>query len=157
MYGKSYESKYEGSMVGAGLNVFAVWDYAIAKCKTGVIEINPKLLAFILGGTEDQIQDALDKLCAPDPKSRSKAEDGRRLIKEGEYQYRMVNWAHYQGIKNAEALKEYNREQQRAHRLRETIKKLKKKKTILPGELAYLKALEEGADEETLSKLAEPK
>jgi hypothetical protein len=107
---------YEGSMVGAGINVFAVWNYCIAKNRLGIIELNPKLLAFILGGTEQQIVDAIDVLCAPDTRSRCKDENGARLIREGEYQCRMVNWAKYDGIRNAAGLREYNRTKQREHR-----------------------------------------
>ena len=134
---------YEGSMVRAGMNVFAVWNYAIAKCKTGVLEINPKLVAFILGGTEKEVQDAIDYLCAPDPASRSKECEGRRLVKEGEYQYRMVNWGHYQSIKNDLAKKEYNREQQRLHRERVKAAKMSKMRRA-PGAREEKENLEHG-------------
>lgn len=59
MYGKSFESMYEGSMIGAGINVFAVWNYIITKGRKGFVEINPKLLAFTLGGTEADVVSAL--------------------------------------------------------------------------------------------------
>ena len=71
MYGKSYESMYEGSLVGAGMNVFAVWNYIITKSRAGCVEINPKLLAFTLGGKEDEVESALKFLQRPDPISRS--------------------------------------------------------------------------------------
>jgi hypothetical protein len=124
MYGKSFESMYEGSMIGAGLNVFAVWNYCIAKNRSGIVELNPQLLAFILGTTQKEIVDAIEKLSAPDPKSRSKEFGGRRIVKDGEYQYRMVNWAHYDSMKSAEDLREYNRRKQAEWRAREKAKKL---------------------------------
>lgn len=139
MYGKSFESMYEGSMFGAGINVFAVWNYIIAKCRRGVIEINPSFLAAILGGKEDDIESALRFLCRPDPKSRSKKEDGRRLVKEGQFQYRVVNWEYYDKIKSEEERREYNRQKQREYRA------LKKGK-LLPGESACLKAQANGVD-----------
>jgi hypothetical protein len=108
MFGKSYESMYEGSMIGAGINVFAVWNYIITKARSGHVEVNPKLLAFTLGGEEKEIEEALKFLCQPDPNSRSKLEGGRRIIKEGQFQYRLVNWEHYQRIRNAEDQREYN-------------------------------------------------
>jgi hypothetical protein len=77
MYGKCYEAMYEGSMIGAGMHVFAVWNYIITKARGGAVEINPKLLAFTLGGTEQQVRDALEFLSSPDPESRSKLEEGR--------------------------------------------------------------------------------
>lgn len=118
MYGKAFEAMYEGSMIGAGVDVFAVWNYCIAKNRSGVIELNPKLLGFIFGAEEQVILSAINKLCEPDPASRSKAEGGRRLIKEGEYQYRMVNWAKYDGIRNAAELREYHRRKQAEYRQR---------------------------------------
>jgi len=127
MYGKSYQSKYEGSMVGAGFNVFAVWDYCITKNRGGIIELNPKLVAFVLAGggkeAEEKVAEAIEFLATPDPGSRSKLEDGRRLVREGEFQYRMVNWAAYEGIRSIEGLREYNRQKQAEYRAKEREKK----------------------------------
>lgn len=122
MYGKAFESQYEGSMIGAGMNVFAVWNYAFTKARCGAVELNPKLLAFILGGTEKQVNDAIQFLSSPDPKSRSKLEEGRRLVREGEYQYRLVNYIKYNAIRNADDLREYNRQKQAEYRSREKAK-----------------------------------
>ena len=116
MYGKSYESMYEGSMVGAGINVFAVWNYIIAKARVGAVEINPKLLAFTLGGKEEDVVAALDFLQQPDPLSRSKEEEGRRLVKDGQFQYRIVNWEFYQTLRNAVDRREYNKLKQQEYR-----------------------------------------
>jgi hypothetical protein len=139
MYGKCFESMYEGSMIGAGLNVFAVWNYIIAKNRSGVIEINPKLLAFTLGGKDDeaerQVVAALAFLQLPDPASRSKVEGGRRLVKEGQYQYRLVNWEHYNQIRNEADRREYNRRKQAEYRA---------KGKPLRGEAAAVKAASNG-------------
>jgi hypothetical protein len=120
MYGKSYESMYEGSMVGAGINVFAVWNYIITKARGGAVEINPRLLAFTLGGKEDEVVAALEFLQQPDPISRSKDCEGRRLIKDGQFQYRVVNWEKYQEIKNAADKREYNRVKQAEYRAKKS-------------------------------------
>lgn len=120
MYGKSYESMYEGSMVGAGINVFAVWNYIITKARGGAVEINPRLLAFTLGGREEEVASALEFLQQPDPISRSKDCEGRRLIKDGQFQYRVVNWEKYQEIKNAADKREYNRVKQAEYRANKT-------------------------------------
>ncbi len=61
---------YSGSMFGAGVHIFAVWGYAIAgKDENGIVELNPPLVAAQLGGTVEQIQDAIDYLTRPDPNS----------------------------------------------------------------------------------------
>jgi hypothetical protein len=110
---------YEGSMIGAGINVFAVWNYMITKARAGTVEVNPKLLAFTLGGTEKEVVSALIFLQQPDKRSRSKLEGGRRIVKEGEFQYRIVNWEKYQLIKNAADKRDYNRVKQAEYRARD--------------------------------------
>lgn len=150
MYGKAYESMYTGSMLGAGCNVFAVWNYVIAKTQRSVIELNPKLIAVILGGSEKEIVEAIEYLCRPDAESRSKEEDGRKMIREGQFQYRVVNWAAYQRIRDANDLKEYNRVKQAEYRARVKSEggRVKRRKRNagkpLPGEASAVAAMERG-------------
>ena len=136
-------------MVGAGFAEFAVWDYCISKNRSGVIELNPRLLAFILAGpgkeAEERVEKAIEFLCRADPESRSKESEGRRLIKEGTYQYRMVNWAAYEGIKSIEDLREYNRRKQAEYRAR-------KKGKPLRGEAEFVRGTGNG----TLDEFGQP-
>ena len=116
-------------MVGAGASVFAVWGYVIAHMradgkpgehKEAQVDLNPKLLAFILGETEEEMERVISLLCGPDPKSRTPDEEGRRLIKVGQYAYRVVNGAKYMDIRNAEDRREYFREAKRRERERKS-------------------------------------
>jgi hypothetical protein len=132
---------YEGSMVGAGSVVFAVWGYVIAnhvpdRVVGAQVDLNVKLLAFILGESTERVQEAITFLCSPDPESRSKEEGGRRLVKIGEFTYRVVNGAKYRWIVSEERRREQNREAKRRQRL--------KRGKPLPGETAYVKAYERG-------------
>jgi hypothetical protein len=129
-------------MVGAGLNVFAVWNYIVTNTHFGVIELNPKLLKTILGGELEEIESALEYLSRPDPDSRSKSEDGRRIVKEGQFQYRVVNWEDYQAMKNADDLREYNRRKQAEYRAKKKAAAALKKSKPSPGEASYVKTLE---------------
>lgn len=141
-------------MVGAGLNVFAVWNYIVTKNRLGYIEINPDLLAFVLGGKNckpSEIEAALEFLQKPDPKSRSKVADGRRLIKEGQFQYFVVNWEYYQRIRNEDDRREYNRVKQAEYRKRSKVAT-----GPSPGEANYVKALEDGASQEQLDQMSSP-
>lgn len=128
-------------MIGSGPDVFSVWGYVIAKNRMGVVELNPTLLAFLIGATEKRMADAIDFLCRPDAKSRSQAQGGKRLVKEGVYQYRMVNWEYYDKIKSLEELRQYNREKQAEYRERE---RLKKKGGGTMAERLLVKALGDG-------------
>lgn len=124
MFGKHFASMYSGSMVGAGAVPFAVMGYVIANGKpdrtVGMqVELNPKLLAFIIGEPEEAVEKAIDFLCSPDPKSRSKEEDGRRLVKLGEFCYRVVNGAKYREIRDEERRRETDRNSKRRQRARD--------------------------------------
>jgi hypothetical protein len=118
MYGKFFASTYTGSMFGAGLPVFAVWGYVIANTINGQVELNPKLLAAVLGGSETEIIKAIEFLCSSDDRSRSKVEDGKRLIREGEYAYRVPTFLFYRDIRNEDERREYNRQKKAEERAR---------------------------------------
>lgn len=122
MYGKFFASTFTGSMFGAGAHVFSVWGYVIANAVDGTVEVNPNLLASVIGTDAAHIQSALDYLCAPDPKSRTDTDEGRRLVYESGYQYRVVNHAAYRAIRNEEDRRAYNREAQRKHRASKAVK-----------------------------------
>lgn len=127
MFGKHYQSMYTGSMLGAGCAVFAVWGYVIAHMKPDVVmgaqvELNPELLGFVLGAKQEEIEKAIRKLCAPDPKSRTKEEDGRRMVKIGEFDYRVVNGKKYLEIRTEEERREANRLRQAKFRAAHTGK-----------------------------------
>lgn len=95
-FGKLYEQTFKGSMVRSGPVVFAVWGYVVAHLKPpGLVEINPAILATVIGCTEEEINRAMDVLTSPDPKSRSKEQEGRRLLKEGEFLYRAPTFEKY--------------------------------------------------------------
>lgn len=116
MYGKIFEGMYEGSMYGAGMHVFAVWGYVIARMQKGRVELNPKMLADILGGEEEDVISAIEYLTQPDTNSRTKDFDGRRMVKEGQFQYLVPSWEYYRNIRNEEDRREYNRLAQAKHR-----------------------------------------
>lgn len=118
MYGKFFASTFTGSMLGSGPTVFAVWGYVIANTVGSQVELNPALLSHVIGASVEEIEAALAALCAPDPKSRSKVEEGRRLVREGEYAYRVPNYEAYHAVRNEEDRRAYNREKQREHRKR---------------------------------------
>lgn len=118
MWGKHFESMYEGSMYGAGVAVFAVWGYVISHARNGQVELNPRKLADTLGGTLEEIRAAVTFLMSPDPNSRFKDHEGRRLVKNGEFQYEMPSWQSYHLIRNEDDRREYNKLKQREYRAR---------------------------------------
>jgi hypothetical protein len=116
-FGKIFAGLYEGSMLGAGVHVFALWPYCISRSDAkGHVEINPRLAAIVLGCSIPEVEAALEYLQKADPESRSKEEDGRRLVREGQFAYRIVNYAKYRDIRDAESRREYQRDWDRQHR-----------------------------------------
>jgi hypothetical protein len=126
MYGKSFDSKYTGSMVGKGFASFALLDYVIANMKPDAtvgfqVDLNSKILSTVFGEPEESVVRAIEFLCAPDPESRTPDEEGRRLVKVGTFSYRVVNGVKYDKIRNEEDRREQNRLAQQRHR--EKVKK----------------------------------
>lgn len=150
MYGKHFASLYEGSMIGAGSHVFAVWGYVIANQEPdrqvgSQVRLNPKLLATIIGDTERRMVEAIEYLCKPDTKSTTRDKQGKRLVKLGEFDYQVVNGAKYRAIRDQETRREQNRQAQRRHRVRKTLPPA--------GEQEYVEALERGASTAVLDEI----
>jgi len=155
MYGKFFASTFTGSMFGAGANVFAVWGYTIANTVEGAVELNPSLLAAVLGMTPAEVDVAIEHLCRADIKSRSKDENGSRLVHEGGFQYHVVNHAHYRALRNEEDRRAYNREAKRKER---AVKRDVIDKHRMSNMSAHTEAEAEAeADTETEAKSAETK
>ena len=123
MYGKHFASMYTGSMVGAGSHVFAVMGYCIAHAdpKTHTVEMNPIVLATIIGDSLERIEEAIHVLCSPDHKSRTPDEDGRRLVQEGPYLYRLVNHARYREMQRKDDRREYMRRLMESRRVKAAL------------------------------------
>lgn len=127
-FGKHHASMYSGSMVGKGAEVFAVMGYVISNMVPDrevagrmAVELNPKLLAFIIGEPEEEITAAIEVLCSPDPESRSKESEGRRLVRAGQFEYYVVNGWKYRSKRDPEKRREQNRESQARYREKEKI------------------------------------
>lgn len=124
LYGKHFTSMYTGSMYGAGPEVFALWGYVIAHVQSGQVELNPKHIAPILGMKESSVQRVIDLLMSPDPKSRNKNHEGRRLVRTGEYSYDVPTHGHYRDIKSNEDRRVYMRHYMANYRKDKPVKRL---------------------------------
>lgn len=144
MYGKHFGSMYSGSMVGAGALAFAVMGYCIANAapdrKVGSqVELNPVLLAAIFGEKQADIEKVIKMLCSPDPQSRTKEKEGRRLVQLGQFDYQLVNGAKYRAIRDEETRRESNR-------IAQTLSRARKRGLPLAGEVEFVAALKKGDD-----------
>ena len=157
-YGKLYERLYTGSMVGKGCVLFALMPYVISKQYPAsrevgapmLVELNADLLALIFGASVGEVTKAIEFLCSPDPKSRSKEEEGKRLVREGQYLYRVVNGRYYRDLADEERRAENARRYTKKWRARQM---LKSRHVPGAGEREYIAAFDRGASEEELATI----
>ena len=116
MYGKIFETTFTGSMYGAGPDIFAVWAYVIAHTKQSRVELNEEYLSPILGMTPERILAAIQKLSEPDARSRCREHEGRRLVRDGQFQFFVPAHEAYKNIRNEEERRTYNRLAKQAER-----------------------------------------
>ena len=125
MYGKIFASMYEGSMVGAGPVVFAVWGYCIAKADMdGTVLLNPALLAPIIGTSRGDIESAIRYLQEPDGHSKNPAHEGRRLLHQTGHLFFLVSHEAYRSMKSNQDRRDYMREYMRERRQKEDVNSL---------------------------------
>ena len=122
-YGRIWEGMYEGSMVGAGPEVFCLWPYVVTKMRQvdGVAQVmlNPDLLRVVFGVDDVEfVRRGIAKLCEGDESSKNGKENGgRRLYHISGYCYGVTNGARYMAIRakdrHAEAQARYRDRQRR--------------------------------------------
>lgn len=119
MYGKWFESVYEGSLAGKGPLVIAVWGYCCAKAdpEDHTVLLNPEILAAKIGGVVPlDISGVIEFLCSPDPLSQCKDHEGRRLLPVGGLRYFVVTHEQYRNMTNSADRREYMRQYMRDYR-----------------------------------------
>jgi len=121
MYGRHFQSMYTGSMYGQGFGLFAVWGYVVSHEREGMVELNPKLLSDLFGESLEDVSTIINTLCSPDDDSRSKAQNGRRLVKIGQFAYQVVNAAEYAKMASEADRRRYLAQKQREHRKRQQV------------------------------------
>ncbi len=136
MYGKIFPQLYTGSMVGSGFAAFALWGYIISNARVdenSSIELNPVLLAAVFGESKARIKKAIEFFCKPDLRSRSPVEGGRRLVKEGEFLYRVVNLEAWRNRTDhrTEYWRKYRREKRSEAKAKQTPKNVNRCEQIV--------------------------
>jgi DNA-binding Lrp family transcriptional regulator len=112
-------------MSGSGADTFAVWTYLLANAdREGCLEINPRIIAASIGMSAESVSAVVDKLQQPDPASRSKKEDGRRITRVGEFLYEIVNYKTYRDIQTSQHRNDYMKKYMADKRILEKAKNL---------------------------------
>ena len=69
-------------------------------------------LAVQIGDTEERMLEAIEFLCQPDAESTHREHEGRRMVREGQFQYYLPQWEVYQEINRQAKLRDSNRARQ---------------------------------------------
>lgn len=109
--------------------------------KTGVVDMTPEAIARRINLPLERVLPLLCELGKPDPKSRSQAEYGRRIVlvdSHRDWGWIVVNYEHYRRIRSQEDRRAYNRDMKRKERAGKKAKKNGKSAGHLPdGKTAY--------------------
>ena len=126
MYVKVFESILTSSLAEDYQTRHIFMDLLVLADPKGFVDMTPEAIARLTNVPLDVIKPALCKLCKPDPRSRSKKDDGRRLVPldaERGWGWRIVNFEAYRGMKDENARREYMRVYMRARRAKHKARK----------------------------------
>jgi len=112
MYGKIFESIYDGT-IAVNWKALVTFQQLIVLCESdGTIDMTPPAISRRTNIPLDIIEEGLDYLQKPDPYSRSKAEEGRRIVPldpERIWGWRIVNHKYYRDLASKEDKREKDR------------------------------------------------
>jgi hypothetical protein len=94
-------------------------DLLVLADSTGAVDMTTEAIARRTNVPVEEVVKYVKELCQPDKKSRSKLEEGKRLIpldSNRDWGWQIVNYTHYRKIRDEAARREYFRDKQREHR-----------------------------------------
>ncbi len=101
MYGKIFESIYDGSLYGNFEAIVTFQALIVLADEDGLIDISPQALAGRTSYPVEVIKTGLKTLQQSDPHSRSQDEDGKRIVpldNGREFGWRIVNYDYYRNL-----------------------------------------------------------
>lgn len=119
MYGKIFKQIYASSIAEDYLTRFVFMDLIVLADSDGVVDMTPEAIARATNVPLDIVNSAVNKLTQPDPRSRSKEENGARLRKLDDHRdwgWQIVNYEHYRAIRDEDERKLYMRSYMRNYR-----------------------------------------
>lgn len=119
MFAKVFASLWDGTLADQW-ETWSVFVFMLAHCDAqGVIDMTPQAISRRSCIPVDKVEAALKHLSAPDPRSRTATEDGRRIVLLDEHRdwgWQIVNYEHYRNMRDEESRREQNREATRRWR-----------------------------------------
>ncbi len=94
-------------------------DLLVLADSTGAVDMTVEAISRRTNVPVEEVVKYVKELCQPDTKSRSKLEEGKRLIpldSNRDWGWKIVNYQHYRKVRDEAARREYFRDKQREHR-----------------------------------------
>jgi len=119
MFAKVFEQIYDSS-IAEDYNCRRMFmDLLVLSDPTGCVDMTLEAIARRTNVPFAEVVKYVTQLCEADPKSRSKLEEGKRLVpldKNRDWGWKIVNYQHYRKLKDEEARRSYFRTAQRDYR-----------------------------------------
>lgn len=119
MYGKVFESIYDGTLHGHWQAIVTMQQLIVLADQDGVVDMTPKAIADRTTIPLEIIEAGLEHLAKADPFSRTPGDDGRRIVLLDDHRpwgWRLVNHAKYRALRNLEQKREADRQRQAKNR-----------------------------------------
>lgn len=121
MYGKIWKSMFEGSLYDAGWEAIITFMILITFAnKNGEVDITLSALSGKTTIPKKHLENGVAALMAEDPESRTKDDDGRRIVlidPDGKsWGWRIVNYEKYSQARDMAAIRQYWAEEQKERR-----------------------------------------
>jgi hypothetical protein len=112
MFAKLFQSMYDGSLAthGPWEALVTFQQFLVLADRFGDVDITAEVIARRTIIPLPIIEKGISELCKPDPHSRDKREEGRRLVPinpERSWGWHIVNYSKYAAIRSAEERREY--------------------------------------------------
>lgn len=119
MYGKIFASMFKGSLYGQWEAIVTFTVMIVLADQHGEVDMTAEALSAQTSIPLDIIQRGICQLEAPDPKSRTPDDEGRRIVRVSDardWGWVITNYAHYRAIRTAEERREYFKQHKRKQR-----------------------------------------
>ena len=115
MYGKLFTQMFDGTLATRGpwQALVTFQQFIILADKSGVVDMTPEAISRRTTIPIEIIVEGIMHLEAPDPESRSPAEEGRRiapLSPDRTWGWQIVNYQHYRNLRSTEERRQYHQQ-----------------------------------------------
>lgn len=113
MFAKVFQQIFDSTIAENYRHRHVFMDLLVMADIDGCVNKTIDAIARTANAPVEEIREAVEALCEPDPHSQNKEHEGRRLvpIEDGRaWGWRIVSYAHYRAIRDEEARRQYHRD-----------------------------------------------